>query len=172
MTTGVLASGDVRSVSISGSEFKYHRWSVGEKMPARFIAFDTETDLIKGHEIPRLALAMASGGRQNVLIHPDDVGEFLLTHPQAHIVCHSAAFDFWVIHQHLSVRGETEALKVWTQLVSDRRLHDTMLLDILLRLSGGRVAKKNGDDQQLAARNLADVVGEYTGLEISESDPY
>lgn len=172
MITHVPASNDVRSVSISGFPFTYRRWTPGERMPSRLIAFDTETDLIKGNEIPPLALAMASSGRRNVLIHPDDLGEFLLTHPQADIVCHNAAFDFWVVHQHLSVRGETEALKVWTQLVVERRLHDTMFLDILLRLSRGNVASKKGGTEKIPTRNLAEVVREYTGLEVSKEDPY
>ena len=172
MKIDTLKSNSVRRVAISGFPFTYRRWTPGERMPAQLIAFDTETDLIKGYEIPPLALAMASSGRQNVLIHPDDVGKFILTHPQADIVCHNAAFDFWVIDQHLSVRGETKASKVWTQFVVNRRLHDTMYLDVLLRLSRGNVASKKGGKEKIPTRNLAEVVREYTGLEVSKEDPY
>ena len=69
-----------REVEISGFRFPYQRWLHGQRMTGRLIAIDTETEIINDPEVPRLALVIASDGRQHVLINPDDVGEFLLTH--------------------------------------------------------------------------------------------
>ena len=153
-----------REVEISGFRFPYQRWLHGQRMTGRLIAIDTETEIIKDPEVPPLALAIASDGRQHVLIHPDDVGEFLLTHSQAEFVCHNVAFDFWVIHEHLTETGEVDALKFWVHLVKAHRLHDTMLLDILLRLARGAGG--------IEKRDLAIVTRFYTGLEISKEDQY
>ena len=140
-------------------------------MQGQILAIDTETALIEGHEVPPLAIATASGDRRHVLIHPDDVGEFLLEHAQSHFVGHNVAFDFWVVCEHLRGRGETEALKVWERTVTDCRMHDTMLLDILLRLAEGDNGQQS-DDEPVPPRNLAEVVRSYSGMEISKEDPY
>ena len=160
-----------REVEISGFRFPYQRWLHGQRMTGRLIAIDTETEIIKDPEVPRLALVIASDGRQHVLIHPDDVGEFLLTHSQAEFVCHNVAFDFWVIHEHLTETGEVDALNFWLHLVKVHRLHDTMLLDILLRLARG-AGVNNDETRGVEPRNLAVVTRFYTGLEISKEDPY
>ena len=96
----------------------------------------------------------------------------MLAHGQQEMVAHNAAFDFWVIHQHLQLRGETEALQAWTQVVLDRRLHCSMLLDVLIRLAEGEGADGQDDDRPLFPRDLGEVVLDYTGLVVSKNDPY
>src|SRR5262249_26267173 len=110
------------------------------------------------------ALATASDGERHVLIHRDDVSAFLQTHHDLHAVCHHATFDFWVLEQHLRRRGEQEAQKVWWKVAEDGRLHDTMLLDMLVRLAR--------DDSFPEMRNLGVVAREYVGLEVDKADPY
>lgn len=171
MRAGTL-SNDVHRVLIGNFPFTYHQWRPGERMPAGIIALDTETERIEGVEIPSLALVVASSGRKNVLVHPDDLPAFLLSHSRSEFVCHNAAFDFWVIHAHLNQMNEQAALASWVQVVSDRRMHDTMLLDMLLRLARGNNANSYGDSEKLPPRNLAVVVRDYTGFVISKEDPY
>ncbi len=171
MRAGTL-SNDVHRVLIGNFPFTYHQWRPGERMPAGIIALDTETERIEGVEIPSLALVVASSGRKNVLVHPDDLPAFLLSHSRSEFVCHNAAFDFWVIHAHLNQMNEQAALASWVQVVSDQRMHDTMLSDMLLRLARGNNANSYGDSEKLPPRNLAVVVRDYTGFVISKEDPY
>jgi hypothetical protein len=98
----------------------------GEVMAGDVIALDTETTLIEGVEVPTLALASASSGAQHVLIHPGQLGAFLLAHRDRRFVGQNVAFDFWVVERHLRERGETEALHAWWAVADEDRLsrHD------------------------------------------------
>ncbi len=167
----VLAGDQCEQATISGFRFPISRWR-GGRLHGRIIAIDTETAIIVGHEIPPLSVATASDGQQHVLVHPDDLGKFILTHQAAEFVCHNAAFDFWVIYKHLTNRGEVEALRAWVQAVHDRRLHDTMLLDSLIRLTGEAGDDNEHSHPETLPRNLEEVVRTYTGLDISKADPY
>jgi hypothetical protein len=163
-----VLTGEKSSVVISGHAFAYsRRWSGQAMTPADgYLAFDTETDLVDlSNTIPQMALASASASEQaSTLIHPDDVGRFILAHKAHRFVCHNAAFDFWVIEQHLRERGEPEARAAWWQIAEEGRLHDSMLLDMLVRLAR--------DDSFPDRRNLAVVAREYAGLLIDKEDPY
>ena len=172
-TTGNgLASGSRLQVTISGFPYSYARWRPGDARLGQLLAIDTQTALIDAPNIPSLVMVTASDGRRHVLIHPDDLGEFILYHSASDFVCHDVAFDFWAIHQHLSATGETEAQQDWKQTVFNRRLHDAMLLDVLIRLAGGESAQRQGDKHEIAPRDLVEVVRDYTGMTISgnESD--
>jgi hypothetical protein len=154
------------TVTISGQVFPVRRWD-GTPLPGRWLAFDTETDAAKdiGTQIQDLVLATASSGPQHsVIIHPDDVGRFILAHRERHLVAHHSAFDFWVVQQHLHHRGEHEALTAWWDVIENNRLHDTMLLDMLVRLAR--------DDTFPDRRPLDVVARQYASLAISKDDPY
>jgi hypothetical protein len=156
------------AVTIGGNSYPYtRRWSGQRLLPKDgYLAFDTETDLVdlKRH-IPRLALASASAGAEaNCLIHPDDIGGFILAHKGLHWVCHHSAFDFWTVENHLRRRNEDEARQVWWGIAEKNRLHDSMLLDMLVRLAR--------DDTYPDMRDLAVVARQYAGLEVSKNDPY
>jgi hypothetical protein len=155
------------AVTISGRAYHYTRWQGEPLTPADgYLAFDTETTVVHlKEEIPRLALASASAGdRDSCLIHPDDVGQFVLAHWDLHLVCHNAAFDFWAVEDHLRRRGEEEARRAWWEIAEANRLHDSMLLDMLVRLAR--------DDSFPDPRNLAVVTKHYAGLEVDKEDPY
>jgi DNA adenine methylase len=156
------------TVTISGKEFPYvRRWAGQRLLPVDgYLAFDTETDLVDlKRQIPRLALASASAGEQaSCLVHPDDVGKFVLAHKGLHIICHNAAFDFWVIEDHLRRRGEEVARRAWWAIADTNRLHDSMILDMLVRLAK--------DDSYPDPHDLAVVAKKYAGLDISKTDPY
>jgi DNA polymerase I-like protein with 3'-5' exonuclease and polymerase domains len=156
-------------VTISGKDYSYQRrWQGDLLLPSDdYVAFDTETEVIDDlrREIPRLALASASAGDQaSCLIHPDDVGSFILAHRHLHFVCHHAAFDFWVIEDHLRRHHEEEARRAWWQIAEMNRLHDSMLLEMLVRLAK--------DDSDPKPRNLAIVAKQYARMEIAKDDPY
>ncbi|VTT98777.1 dna-directed dna polymerase : Uncharacterized protein OS=Acanthamoeba castellanii str. Neff GN=ACA1_322130 PE=4 SV=1: DNA_pol_A_exo1: DNA_pol_A [Gemmataceae bacterium] len=159
---------ELPSVVIGDQVFLYNgRWSGQRLLPQDGnVAFDTETEVVDlKREIPRLALASASAGEgDNCLIHPDDVGRFILVHKGLHFICHNAAFDFWVVERHLRLRQELEALRVWWRIADQNRLHDSMLMDMLVRLAR--------DDRFPEMRDLAVVAQQYAGLTISKDDPF
>jgi hypothetical protein len=157
------------TVVISGKPLTYiRRWSDEGLQPADgHLVIDTETELIPDDPAappPRLALASVSDGETHALIHPDDLGRFLLAHRGLRFVCHNAAFDFWVIEEHLRRRGEEEARRAWWAVADDGRLHDTMLLDGLVRLAK--------DDTFPKFRSLDIVAREHADLDVDKSDPY
>src|SRR5262245_24702421 len=100
---------DTSTVTISGKEYPFaRRWRGERLLPADgYLAFDTETEVVNLKEkVPRLALASASAGEEDsCLIHPDDVGPFILAHKNLHVIGHNAGgFDFWVVERHLRER--------------------------------------------------------------------
>jgi DNA polymerase I-like protein with 3'-5' exonuclease and polymerase domains len=167
MTVGTLTAAEP-VVTISGKKYPYaRRWAGRRLLPADgYLAFDTETEVVDlRRHVPRLALASASAGdAANCLVHPDDVGKFVLAHRGLHWVCHNAAFDFWVVAEHLRRRGEDEAHRAWWEVAGSNRLHDSMLMDMLVRLAR--------DDSYPDPRDLAVVARHYAGLEITKEDPY
>lgn len=159
---------DNYSVTINDHPFPYcRRWRGLRLLPVNgYLAFDTETEVVDlKRQIPRLAIAAASAGElENYLIHPDDLGTFILAHRSLHFICHNSSFDFWVVENHLRQRGEDSARQAWWAIADQNRLHDSMLLDALVRLAT--------DDSYPSPRDLAVVAKQYAGLEISKDDPY
>lgn len=151
-------------VTISGRTFAYVPNWRDEVLTGDHIALDTETALIDGTAVPPLALASASSGAEHCLIHPDHVGAFVLAHRARRFVFQNVMFDFWVVAQHLEDRGEQEALRCWWAMVDEGRVHDTMILDMLVRLAR--------TDAFPGYRDLAVLGREYAGLEITKDDPY
>ncbi|MBL8797631.1 MAG: hypothetical protein JNM56_27270 [Planctomycetia bacterium] len=163
-----LLSVPTATVTIGDRAFPYERrWSGKQLLPSDgYLAFDTETDLVDlKRQVPHPVLASASAGeRHNTLVHPDDLARFVLAHRTLHFVCHHSAFDFWVVEQHFRQRGEEAARLAWWEIAAGNRLHDSMLLDMLLRLAR--------HDQYPDPRNLALVARDYADLEIDKTDPY
>jgi hypothetical protein len=90
------------SVQIGDQPFSFQRRWDGRALTNRgYLAFDTETEARdQDGQIPRLALATASAGdAASAVIHPEQVGRFLLAHPRARFVFHNVAFDFWVVRR-------------------------------------------------------------------------
>src|SRR5262249_43495901 len=77
---------------------------------------------------------------------------------------HNVTFDFWVILQHLRLRGDTEGERLWWAIAENNRLHDSMLLDMLVRLAES--------DEEPVGRNLGELAQEYAGFVIDKEDPY
>jgi hypothetical protein len=154
----------VGAVTIGGHRFDYSIWS-GQVLGGDVLALDAETALVDlRRQVPDLALASASSGTEHCIVHPDDLGRFLLRHRGRHFAFHNCAFDFWVVARHLEVRGEAAALEAWWDAADEDRLHDTMILDQLIRL-----ARHDAYPRQ---RNLGEVAAEYAGLEVDKADPY
>ena len=150
--------GDVAWIGIA--KYPYGVWS-DQKLKTCF-AFDTETELIRGHEIPRLALASVSDGEQHLLIHPNDLAAFIQQHRESTICFHNSPFDVWVIDRHLSDRPDIR--KIWWQMIDNDQIRDTMLLDGLYQLS-----KRDAYPKQ---RNVAQLASYYVGLSLNKSDPF
>lgn len=150
------------------AEARLYRPADGQVFPSLF-AFDTETEMIddEGWDSPELALATASDGQTHILIHPDDLAAFVLAHQRQHVVCHNVAFDFWVVHKHLVDQDQTRVVESWIDSALRGRLHDTMLLDMLIRLAHG-VA----NSEEMYSRDLGVVAGEYGDVILDKNSPY
>jgi DNA polymerase I-like protein with 3'-5' exonuclease and polymerase domains len=129
-------------------------------------ALDCETELIEGHTIPRLALVSVSDAKTHYLVHPADLGKFVLAHAKLPVIFHNAAFDFWVVHADLTRCKQRKAATAWMEHVRQRRMHDTMLLDMLVRLAVG------SDSQPDVPRDLGVVAEQYVGAKLDKENPY
>ncbi len=159
-----VPSSDHAIVELANERFVYQKnWS-GTRLAGDWIAIDTETAKIQDHEVPPLALASVSSGQAHALVHPDRFAQFILVHRHCHFVTFHVGFDFWVVHQHLEQRGEVEAIECWWAIAEEGRLHDSMLLDALVRLARSGAYPNH--------RDLGTVAGEYAGLAINKDDPY
>ena len=159
-----VPSPDHSTVKLGDQAFVYHRSWSGARLAGDWIALDTETAKIEGLEVPPLALASVSSGQEHALIHPDRLAPFLLVHRHCHFVTFNAAFDFWVVHEHLERRDERAAMECWWAIAEEGRLHDPMLLEALVRL-----ARSGAYPSQ---RDLGTVAAEYAGLAVNKEDPY
>lgn len=144
-------------VKLGDQVFAFDVWGLSERMQSP-IAIDTETELIEGNKIPRVALISVSDGRIHRLVKPSDLQAFIDKHSDAHFVAHNAAFDFEVIRSTL-----VDPLP-WFQVADSGRLHDTMVLDALIRLGK--------DDSYPQNRNLGILAKAYLGLLVDKDDPY
>jgi DNA adenine methylase len=149
-------------VTIGQEVLGFSIWN-GERLGTT-IAFDTETTLIQGLEIPQLVLASASDGNTHCVIPADQVGSFLRVHKDADVVCHNTAFDFWVVDRHLRDTHDEETAALWWEMVDRGGVHDTMLLDMLIQLAR--------TDAYPVSRNLGQLAREYADLSIDKTDPY
>jgi hypothetical protein len=159
--------------------FTYEFWNGQQLRSSRQcpLALDTETELIEDERrIPRLALAVASDGRQHVIIHPDRLADFLLMHKVGYLVGHNVQFDFWVLDQYLVQAGKEQTRRVLWDACHAGRVFDTQILDMLLQLGTGcfrKAAKaRKSDDTKVYPGTLAEVAGEYTIFRISKDEPY
>jgi len=146
-----------RSVQIGTRQFEFGIWQ-GQQLGTT-IAIDTETRLIQGTEIPELALASVSDGQQHYVVPVQRLGQFITQHRDHQFVAHNAAFDFWVIER--ALRPDSGA---WWAIADQGRLHDTMLLDALLRLAATDEFPQN--------RDLGMIAQDYAGIPIDKCDPY
>ncbi|MEQ8667536.1 MAG: DNA polymerase [Pirellulales bacterium] len=140
------------------------------------LAFDVETEAIEDpRQVPRLALATASNGTLHVVVHPDDLGEFLEQHRDCFFVGHNVQFDFWVVDEHLALTDHPARRVLW-EACHQGRLFDTMILDMLLQLGTGEyrsfAGRSGSSEQKVYPVNLAVLAAEYTTLELNKEDPY
>jgi len=143
------------------------------------IAFDTETealsdaDLNRNLSIPRVALATVSTGSHSYFLHPSQLADWVLLHRGEHLVGQNVRFDFWVVDQYLRAAGRPDAVEAWWQFPTEHRLHDTLLLDQLIRLGQGvGTAVYSKDDSSLSRRDLGAIARDYVGVDVDKSDPY
>jgi hypothetical protein len=162
----------VSTLEMGGIQFRYEIGWDGRPLLGRLVALDTETSLAEFPEIPDLALASACDGRRNVLIHSDQLCNFIKAHADHDLVFQNCSFDYWVIHQFLTVRGDTGTLDTWDSFVRTHRMRDTMLLDMLLRLAGDSGPAGDGDMAEIAPRSLEAIGKDYLGIVIDKDSPY
>jgi len=156
-----------RRFAFKGQECSFAPWR-GERIAGESVALDTETfhigEQLDRGGVPKLVLASASGSAPNAnyVIHPDDLGPFLLTHRHRQLVFFNIAFDVPVIEKALRVRGQMEAAEALRRMVTGKQCHDAMLLDQLVRLAEGR--------RPYYPRALAVVAYELLGVELPKDE--
>ena len=143
------------------NSIRWQHWN-GQQLRPHF-ALDTETELIQGHRVPRLALASVDDGTATYILHPDQLGQFLRQQlPVGQMACHNLAFDFWVLDTELRRQGCTDALQQLWAAADQQRLHCTMLLATLIGIA------TSDDDKQ---PSLADLAEKVLGMQL-EKDTY
>lgn len=173
-----------RTVKLSnGNTYNYHLpWDGRTRLRGGLdnaIAFDTETEALSDRaldrhfEVPRVALATVSIGSHSYFLHPAQLPAWVKMHRGEHLVGQNVRFDFWVVDKYLRAAGDAEALEAWWEFPTAHRLHDTLLLDQLIRLAQGvGTAVYSKDDSSLSRRNLAEIAADYVGVEVDKQDPY
>jgi hypothetical protein len=162
----------ISEFELGGLRFRYEIGWSGQPLRGRHIAVDTETALADGPEIPKLALISVSDGRRHVLLHPKDLAEFILAHHDRNLIFQNCAFDYWVVHKLLQDRNDVSALATWRRFLEGRRIHDTMLLDMLLRLAGDGESAVAGEGGEIVPRSLEMIARDCLGVVIDKSNPY
>ena len=113
------------------------KWD-GRPLGASFLAIDTETEVIEDRaKVPRLVLASASDGGRHVIVAEDQVADFLLAHADKLWIMFNAAFDFWVLHEHLGHHGNDAAKQLLWDKADNGELRDGMLLAQLVAIARG-----------------------------------
>ena len=155
MTTTKSKSIVQGEVQVGRHLYRYGQWA-GERCCSRLLSIDTETEYIEDMSatVPRLAVAQFYDGDMVYLVHPDDMGEFVLSHDDCNFVMHNVAFDFWVIYRHLIQNGQRKAARRWLGVADDDRMTDTMLLDQLVRIAYGSVDCSQRSLDRLASHYL------------------
>ena len=93
---------------------------------------------------------------------PDQLGDFFDLHWDREYVSHNTAFDFWVL-----VQARPDFKSFLFSLVEQGLWHDTMLLDLLVRLG------QNGGFDGLKPANLGELSVRWgNGLVVDKTDPY
>ena len=162
MTTGSAST----DIIIGDRSFTFvENWDASPLTRRGYIALSTQAESpVSRQQAPELTLLAASAGDDaNVLVTPDQVGEFILAHPQARYVFHDVGAQFWVVDHHLENRGEDEARRAWWDAAEENRMSDTMLLDQLIELAG--------QDAEPRDRSLMDIGRRYTRLDLSGDEP-
>lgn len=151
------ASCNQQTVQVGDEIHHFAIWQSGERLQSP-IAIDVETEPVEGHRIPRLVLVSVSDGHRHRLIRPQDIEAFIAFHASADFVAHNAAFDFAVVREFLRDPA------VWVDVADQGRLHCTMFLDALIRLSH--------DDESPSNRDLGTLAKSYLNVPIDKADPY
>lgn len=146
----------------------------GQVLGPGLLGFDTETvadqDLDRTH--PELVLATAFDGVRTVVIHREEFAEFLSVHKDCEFVCHNVAFDFWVVENWLRKREETLTHTAWWEIADSGRLHDTMLLDQLVRIGEGQGAQGKGGTHRRNLGVLAEAVGSPFAADVDKESQF
>ncbi len=147
----------VQSVRLGSEDFVFSNWEPGEQLRSP-IAIDTETEWSDGNDVRRLALVSVSDGAKHRLLKPEQLQIFIDQHSDAHFIAQNAAFDFEVIRK--ALRDPI----AWVDVADQGRLHDTMILDALIRLAR--------DDSSPYSRDLGTLAQSYLEVVVDKDDPF
>lgn len=134
------------------------------------VAFDCETEMIREDDpeyIPKLALLTTYDDcGASLLIHPDQIADWVLAMRGKQLIGHNVAFDFLVIANHLgSWAKRWDALEVWWEIASRGRIHDTMILERLIALA-------HSDEHPGDMQRLDKLAKKYLDIELDKDSPF
>ena len=132
------------------------------------MSLDTETE---GHSdlsksVPQFVLGITNNGQeQTLIVRSSELADWVLATYGVDVVCHNAAFDWWVVYKELLRTGHEQEASLWKFQLDKGRIHDTMLADFLFKLAvPGRLPPM--------MRDLGELAAEYCGLICDKSSPY
>jgi DNA polymerase-1 len=95
----------------------------GQVSKSRYMALDTETDMIVDEQVPTLRLMQVTTGQSVLFVEPADAARFMADHVNTIFIAHNAPFDMAVLHNH-GIPG-----------IYDRQWYDTGIIYQLLALA-------------------------------------
>lgn len=96
----------------------------------------------------------ASDGKKQLTIAPANLGDFILAHRKVPVIFHDAAQTFWSIYDYLTETDQSKAANVWLKRLRNRSMHDTMMLDMLVKLANDPSAERE-------PAKLEEIAGEH-----------
>ena len=155
----------IRAVA-DDQQFTGRIWSGQQLGPV--VAFDVETTLIDQTDpthIPRLVLASASDGEQNVIVCGCDIERFLQQHAHCTFVAHNWPFDYFVVWRH------SRAAAAILAAAGDRhRLRNTLMLALCIGMFETGLDSPHGARGQ--SLSLARLAKQYCGIELNKEDEH
>lgn len=126
------------------------------------ISFDTETTITTSNKVPELIILSCSNNHDTWLVQPNDIGKWVhsVAETGCNLVAHNIAFDFHVV---LAALEYQEDRVIWQSLLENGKLHDTMILDFLVRLAQGE------EDGPLRPKSLKDLAEHYLNTTMDKS---
>lgn len=126
------------------------------------ISFDTETTITPSNQVPELIILTCSNNQDTWLVQPGDVGKWVqaVAETGCNLVAHNISFDFHVV---LAALEYHEDRIIWQSLLESDKLHDTMILDFLVRLAQGE------EDGPLRPKSLKDLAAHYLNISMDKT---
>lgn len=121
------------------------KWWEGETLPSKFIALDTETEVVSSYNIPKMVTMQVYCGNDIVYYIPmEKVKAFLEMHMDKDIICHNAAFDIRVLEEHTNISFLEKYKKsgIWDTAIMYKLLHLALVGEVPFKYNLALLSEK------------------------------